>query len=179
MDSDLQTVLDDHFLDGHRTLDVDGLRALRTRCRRLETVVSYLRRLAQARIDIVSAELERRADGGDPTRVAELVQRLPTVLAETPDPGRGGPLPDTLDPESVHGALADELAAMELNAHLDRLEVVSAEWLVRTRDALGDYERRVSDIRRRLFDRIDTLGQELGRRYRTGEADITSAIIHG
>ncbi len=176
MDTELETVLDEGFLDGHERLDADRLRDLRARCSGLERAVSYLRRLAQARIDIVTAELDRRAEGGDPARVADLVSRLPAVLADGPTSGPSGPLATSVEPEVVEGALADELATMELAAHLDSLGEVPTDELRTIRGRLVDYERRVSGIRRVLFERIDVLGVELGRRYRTGEADIARTI---
>lgn len=176
MDAELEEVLDDHFLDGYETFDVGRLRAARSRCRDLETSLSYLRRLAQARSDIVAAELARRAEGGDPSSVAELVERLPTVLADQPTSGPAGPMPQSLTPPKLEGELAEELAEMEVGSHLDELATLPTDELAATRDRLNDFEGRVSGLRRALFDRIDTLGAELGRRYRDGEVDITSVI---
>lgn len=176
MDTELEEILDDHFLDDHETLDADRLRAMRTRCRELETSLSYLRRLAQARIDMVTAELDRREAGGDSAGVNDLLERLPTVLADQPSSGPAGPIPSHLAPGPVEGTLADELAEMEAASHLDELSTVPAERLETTRDRLDDYERRVSELRRALFERVDTLGAVLGRRYRDGEVDIATVI---
>ena len=41
---------------------------------------------------------------------------------------------------------------------------------------LQAYERRVSDLRRALFDRIDAIENELTRRYRTGEASVDTLL---
>lgn len=176
MDTELEQILDDSFLDGHEALDVDHLRAMRLRCQRVETSLSYLRRLAQGRIDIVTAELDRRSQGGDPLALDDLVSRLPAVLSEGTRSNQVGPMPQFLAPGRVEGKLADELAAMEFDAHLSELPEVSGEWLDETRQRLVAYEQRVSQMRRRLFDRIDTLGAELGRRYRDGDADIDALI---
>jgi hypothetical protein len=176
MDTDLEQVLDDRFLDGHETFEADRLRAMRQRCQRVETSLSYLRRLAQGRIDIVTAELDRRAKGGDPFDLDDLVSQLPSVLSDRTRSSQVGPMPQFLAPGRVGGALAEELAGMELDAHLSALPDVSADWLESTRERLVDYEQRVSKLRRALFDRIDTLGAELGRRYRDGAADIDTII---
>ena len=53
-------VLDPAYLAGVEDRPVDELRAMHAECLELETEVSYVRRLAQARIDIVEAELDRR-----------------------------------------------------------------------------------------------------------------------
>lgn len=176
MDTELEQVLDGHFLDGHESVDNDRLRAMRRRCQRVETTLSYLRRLAQGRIDIVTAELDRRAHGGDPVDLDDLVARLPAVLSDGTRSSQVGPMPQYLAPGRVEGELAEELAGMELEAHLSELPDVSTDWLEAARGRLVDYERRVSKLRHELFDRIDTLGVELGRRYRDGEANIDAVI---
>lgn len=176
MDSELAQILDDRFLDGHETVGADVLRERRDRCRRVETDLSYLRRLAQGRIDIVSAELERRARGDAPGDVDALVDQLSAALSDRPASGPSGPMPKFFAPGRVEGELADELAGMEIEGHLGELTQVSTEWLEDTRRRLVDYERRVSGLRRRMFERIDTLGSELVRRYRDGDADIDQVI---
>ena len=45
----------------------------------LETEVSYVRRLTQARIDILEAELNRRSSGQS---LEELIQQLPQILSD-------------------------------------------------------------------------------------------------
>ena len=77
---------------------VDELRAMHAECLELETEVSYVRRLTQARIDILEAEIERRASGGS---LEDLIHAAPQILA---DPGpRGNPassrLPLQMAPE--------------------------------------------------------------------------------
>lgn len=176
MDNELAQILDGRFLEGYGDFDPEQLRSARERCRRVETSLSYLRRLAQARIDIVTAELERRAAGGDPTNLDDLVARLPSVLADDTTPGRAGPMPRYLAPGRIEGSLVEELAGMEVEARLNELPLVADDWLETTRDALVAYEHRVSELRRELFERIDVLGVELGRRYRDGETDIDAVI---
>ena len=53
---------------------------MRVECSELETEASYLRRLAQGRIDIVRAEQERRAAGGGGS-LGSLIDDLPRILA--------------------------------------------------------------------------------------------------
>ena len=178
MDRELATLLDDHFLDGHADFDVARLRAVRERCQRAETSLSFLRRLAQGRIDIVTAELDRRAQGGDPADLDGLLDCLPSVLSDRTRSSQVGPMPRQFAPEAVDGELADELAAMGFDSHLSDLPAASDEWLTSTRDRLVAYEQRVSGLRQALFERIDALGEDLARRYRDGDADI-DALISG
>lgn len=176
MDSALAEILDDHYLDGHEQLGVEQLRELRGRCRDVETSLSYLRRLAQGRIDIIEAELDRRAHGGDPAAVSELVERLPEALADRTGSDQLGPMPQVMAPGPVEGALADELAGMEVEARVAELPDLPTDWLVSTREQLVDYEHRISQLRRTMFERIDLLGEDLVRRYRDGDADIDAVI---
>src|SRR5262245_16969373 len=60
------------------TLELADLRARRLELQELDDVVSYVRRVAQARADLARAELARRA-GGD---AAELTDDLRGVLAD-------------------------------------------------------------------------------------------------
>ncbi|HEY6319918.1 MAG TPA: hypothetical protein VI462_18755 [Acidimicrobiia bacterium] len=60
----LDVILSEGYLDDLAAKPIDAVRAMHEECIEVETEVSYVRRLAQARIDIVSAELERRAAGG-------------------------------------------------------------------------------------------------------------------
>lgn len=176
MDSELDQILDDTFLADLSNWDLDRLRSSRERCQRLETSLSYLRRLAQGRIDIVATEITRRAEGGDPTELEQLVGQLPEVLSERTHAPGAGHLPRFLAPGELHGALVEELAGMEVEAHLSELPHVTDEWLTNTREHLISFEAQVSAMRRGLFERIDAIQDEMTRRYRVGEANIDTVI---
>ena len=127
-------------------------------------------------LDIVSTELERRSAGGDPGDLESLIDRLPEVLSDrTRGPGAGH-LPQALVPGPLEGALVEELAGMEVEAHLTNLPQVSDTWLRTSQERLVEYERKVSGLRRSLFDRIDAIQDELSRRYRSGEASVDRLI---
>jgi hypothetical protein len=87
-------------------------------------------------------------------------------------------------PRSPRRLPADE-PPLELEAELD--EIVGADDLVgltdlsdaelqEVADRLVTFERAISDQRRRVHERIDTLQAEIARRYRDGEADIASML---
>ncbi len=64
-------------------------------CLELETEVSYVRRLTQARIDILEAEIGRRERG---ETMEDLIRALPTILADTgPRAAPGGESPPPAD----------------------------------------------------------------------------------
>jgi Mg2+ and Co2+ transporter CorA len=78
-------ILDPTYVEALDRRAIDDLRLMRAECGEVETEVSYVRRLAQARLDIIAAELKRREDGGD---LGDLIASLPEILAgDTPRTG--------------------------------------------------------------------------------------------
>ena len=91
--------LSDYLADLEQ-LPMPELRARREKCVEAETELSYARRLAQARIDMIAAESERRARGQAEPSPDALVEQLPHILGDrsrSPGPGR---LPSLLAPSS-------------------------------------------------------------------------------
>ena len=153
-------VLDPAYLDGVDAKSVEELRAMHAECLELETEVSYVRRLAQARIDIVEAELDRRASGGS---LEDLINDLPNILA---DPGpRAAPassrLPLKLAPDE-ESEWAPDLE--ETDTLLANLPSLSEDELRDAVEQLRTLERDVSDERRALFGVIDRIDQDLATR---------------
>lgn len=148
------------------------IRSMRDECRRVEDKVSYLRRLVQGRLDIISSELRRRAEGGTPGDLPSLVEQLPEILSDrVRGPGAGRLPSSTLPPEDDEDLVA-ELDAIVPPGTLDSLPALSDEDAKALADDFGDLERRVSERRRELFARIDALQAELARRYKSGEATV-------
>ena len=157
-------VLDPAYLEGVDDRPVDELRSMHAECLELETEVSFVRRIAQARIDIVEAELDRRARGGS---LEELIDALPQILA---DPGpRGDPassrLPMQLAPEQ-ESEWAPRLA--EIEQGLTDLPGLTEEQLRDALERLRLLEREVSDQRRELFGVIDRIDLLVAERHRSG-----------
>ncbi len=176
MDDDLARILADGYMADVTALPLVDLRARRNECQHVETKLSYLRRLVQGRHDIATGEIERRRGGGSPEDVAELVERLPEILADrihAPGPGR---LPSTLEPGEEEGRLFDELSAITDAASLDAPDHVTDGDLARAAEQLAALELEVSSLRRQMFDRIDTLQAELTRRYRDGETTVDDLL---
>ena len=151
------------------------LRALRADCQRVEDAVSYQRRLVQGRLDILQAERDRRAAGQAPADLQTLVASLPgTLSAGVAGPRRG------------HTTYEHELAdAAEVTADVDAacppavlaaLPDTAADELDQIAERLRALEVQVSGRRRMLFDRLDALADELGRRYREGEATVDKLL---
>lgn len=146
-------------------LSLDELRSLRARLQYEDDVVSYARRVAQARLDLVKTESGRRAgSGGDVKDV--LSQHLTGGPARPPRPAE-----DLSDDE-----LSNELDAICAEHHFGRLEELDDDSLAALEGAIAEFEHRVSQDRRERFDRLDALSAELVRRYRDGEASVDSLL---
>jgi hypothetical protein len=157
--------------DDPGALTLEELRAARTELQHEDDVVSYARRVAQARLDLVRAELTHRERGDEPV---DLPSELRVVLSQQLTGGQARPPPPTDD-------LSDDPVARELDAictqhGFSRLEELDNDELTALTHALTDYERRVSADRRDRFERLDALSAELVRRYRDGEASIDGLL---
>lgn len=154
------------------TLSLDELRGMRTELQRRDDVVSYARRVAQARLDLVESEMARRASGGT------VSDEVTDVLSQ--HVGGGGPARPPRPPRPAEDLSDDELS-LELDAictehHYGRVEELDEVELAALAAAIGEFERRVSLDRRERFDRLDALSAELVRRYRDGEASVDSLL---
>ena len=163
------------FLLGIEDLPIDELRAKKAECTELETATSFLRRLAQGRLDIVADEQRRRRTGEAPIREVGLVASLTGILAggsRRPGPGR---LPTTMVPNEVEADTTelDRIAGPDVMGDLTSQDEVTLGSLV---DLLSAYEAGLSSLRHSLFERIDTLQAELVRRYKSGEARVESLL---
>ncbi len=153
-----------------RSLPLGELRRLRAELQHEDDVVSYVRRLAQARLDLVRAEQLRRSAHDEP----ELADDLPVILSSHLTGGSPRP-PRPADDFSDH-PLSAELDALAGGASSADLSEFSGAELVEFFDALHGFESRSSHQRRDLFVRIDALSAELVRRYRDGEADVDGLL---
>jgi hypothetical protein len=174
----LRTITADDYLGDLTALEMRELRARRATCQDVETGLSYLRRMVQGRLDVAEAERARRADrtpSGDDD-LEDLIARLPELLAHsTRSPGNGR-LPSAMGTGDIDEDLSDELDEIATTGRLSEPDQLSDDELAAVVSALEAFERRVSDLRRALFDRIDAIEAELTRRYRTGEASVDSLL---
>lgn len=152
-------------------LSLDELRSLRNELQAEDDVVSYVRRVAQARVDLVRAEVHRRERG---ERAEDISSELRVVLSSHLTGGAPRP-PRPVEDLSDH-ALSDELDAICAEHGFSRIEDLSVADLHQLDQQLTAFERRVSDDRRERFDRLDALSAELVRRYREGEASVDGLL---
>lgn len=168
---DLDRLLDDAYVSDLSGREANELRSMRAECQAVEAKLSFLRRMVQGRLDIVNAELDRRASGAASDDLSELVERLPQILADkgrAPGPGR---LPTNLLPPDDEGLTA-ELDEISGPSALGSLPDLPDDALRHVASRLEDLERRVSRQRRAMFDVIDAVQAELASRFEQ-EADAT------
>lgn len=169
----LDRITDPAYLQGLSERPVEELRAMRAECASAENELSFERRLCQARIDIIEAELARRTGGG-----GDLVSQLPRILAGEMGE-QAGPLPQRAPDLSVPRNAdvprrrVEEIAGEHI---LGQLPKMGDEELTQVADSLRSHERSISDARHRVHEVIDLLQAELVRRYQSGEADPSAAL---
>jgi hypothetical protein len=151
-------------------LPLDELRAMRAELLSEEDAVSYVRRLVQARVDLIDAEIRRRGatdpnEGGNDLR-SVLGAHLTTGSARPPRPAV----------DASEHPLAIELDRLCSSLGVSDLASLSDEQLADVRSQLRDFEQSRSAERQALFNRIDALSAELVRRYREGEAAIEGLL---
>ncbi len=152
-------------------LPLDELRSMRASLQHDDDAVSYVRRLAQARLDLIDAEMRRRDRHADP---AVITSELPVILGSHLTGGPARP-PRPAEDASDH-PLALELEHMWNEHGGSDLPSLDDDEVVALRSELRIFEQVRSKERQELFTRIDALSAELVRRYREGEADIEGLL---
>ncbi len=177
LDATLERVFAPGYLDRLEDYSIEEIRVMRAECQSAETAVSFLRRVAKGRLDIIHASLDRREDGSTPTDLTALVEDLPAIIAAGPPRPAG---PGRLAVQMAPDMEADELTA-ELDAILDagkigELPTMPVDTLRAVAGQLTAVESRISDSRRALHERIDRLQAEIVNRYKTGKASVDGLL---
>jgi len=152
------------------TLSLDELRALRTVLQHEDDAISYVRRLAQARLDLLRAELHNRSVGDEKNITGE----LPAILGAHLTGGQ--PRPPRPADDFSHHPLALALEELCSDAGSTDLPSMNGDELIDYLARLHEFEQLRSHERKELFVRIDALSAELVRRYRDGEADVDGLL---
>jgi hypothetical protein len=172
---DLKRVLEPGYLAGLVDTPIDDLRRMRSECTELENGVSYMRRVAQGRLDVLMAETERRANGGGGD-LSDLIARLPELLSDgVRAPGSGRVDQDLNPPDSVVGPLSAVLDGVVGSSIMAEVANLGDDELSAASIALRNFEDSLSTSRRSLHNTIDSLNDELARRIAAGEPPTTPA----
>ena len=171
----VERVGDPDYVSDLASKSLEELRGMRDDCRDADNEVSFERRLCQARIDILSAELARRQGGGD----EDLVSRLPQILATEGRAPSGAPLPERAPDFSIPRTAdvprrrVEEIAGERTLAQLPQLSVEEVRRII---ESLGEHERTLSARRKKVHEAMDAIQDEIVRRYVSGEADPSAAL---
>lgn len=152
-------------------MSLEDLRAERDRLRRIEDAVSFVRRLAQGRIDLVAAVLTSRRDGTGEVSVADIVR---SGVGPAPGTGSARP-PRETEVEADHPLLVEFEELCDGLGFDDMAESTTAD-LEALEAGLRSFEAAQSEIRRGLFDQIDALTAELVQRYKSGAASVDALL---
>lgn len=163
------------YLGDVKVRSLDDIRSLRRECQRVEANLSYLRRLAQGRIDMVADAAARSALGEPVANLGDVIAHLPESLGERIMGTTRGRLTESLGPEP-DPTITDKLDAVCDPDTIASLPSLSTAELAELRDRLVAFEREVSDRRKQVFELLDTLSGELARRYREGEASVDALL---
>ena len=145
--------------------DDDELREIKTQCTTAETTLSYYRRLAQGRIEILEAWRENRRSGGT---LESLIADLPWILA--PPSARPGTAqvrmteaaPD-VEPLDLGGR--ESLVVDDTLADLPSLDDATVAARL---DELKAFEHDVSELRAKLHGVLDGVEHEIATRQAAG-----------
>jgi hypothetical protein len=172
----VEEILAPTYVAGVTTMPLDDVRRLRDRASEVETGLSYLRRVAQGRLDIVLAEQQRRALGLPPEGLGDRVDRLPEILGDHVHAPGMGRLTSIMAPGEVDAVLMDRIEMVAPTDSISSLPEAADERVVAISAGLEAVERDISAQRRALHEVIDVLQEEIVRRYRDGEASVDSLL---
>jgi hypothetical protein len=170
LDQELERLLASDYLEGADQRPLADVRAMRAECEEAETAVSYLRRVAQGRLDVVHSFLDQREAGQEGGDLDAVVEDLSSIIGSGParPPGYGR-LPSQMSPDLERDDLTGEIDAVLDAGGIGRLPAMSEVELRSLSTRLVAVEKHISDERRALHERIDALKAVIVARYKSGE----------
>ncbi len=168
----IDRVLAEDYLTGLGEAPLADVRSLRDEAEQEEVDLSFIRRMIQGRMDVVRAELNHREGGA----AGSVVDNLAAVLADEPRAAaRGLGRHTTIEPSRVsdHRRYVESLVA---NVDLTDTAARTTDELHHALRVLADEEQGLSAKRRQVQTVMDACQAEITRRYRDGEADVSSLL---
>ena len=166
----IDKVLADDFIADLEKIDIGDLRERRLEAEQEEADLSYVRRMLQGRMDILRAELSRRAGGGD-----KIVEHLSGVLADSArsDHGLGRFL--RVEPSRVdeHRRLVEQIIS---DVGVSDVEHHTDDELRESLGRLEGFEHGISEDRRAVQTVMDALTAEVAARYKSGAASVDDLL---
>ncbi len=164
----IDRVLAPEYLTGLDARSLEEIRDMDHESAEIETELSYVRRLAQARMDILQAEVDRRAAGGS---LGDLIAALPQILAD--DSPRPNPATTRFaDPSTGASEINFKrgLESLISDDTLANLPTLSDRDLETTMEQLRTLEDEVSTNRSALHAVMGTLARHLAQRLAVEKA---------
>ncbi len=158
-------------MSNYSELDLAGIRAARAELQSQEDAVSFVRRMAQGRLDIARDE-QRRRSANMPT--SNTATDLAGVFGQ--EHGGGSARPPRETNVSTDHPLVVELERLCERSGFGSIRTLDVDALQRVIDELAAFENARSGERRALFDQIDALTAELVKRYKDGGANVDALL---
>lgn len=169
---DFERVTAPAYTDSLGELSMETIRQMRAECQELENAASYVRRFAQARLDIIASQ------DSAPDLAAKLAagpNRSSAANGEAGVESFARP-PQDLEPNSIADQLVVELDKIATPSALSDNATLSADVRSQMVSALSDFEKTISRHRAELHSIIDMLQAEVVRRYRDGLEPLDSLL---
>jgi hypothetical protein len=157
----IQRIIAPEFSADLGARDLDSLREMRAECGSVEHAVSYTRRLAQGRFEILTAEQERRVAG---TSVGDLVADLPRILGNDRGRATAANARHSVTDEPLVDLEWGERGRLVADDSLVTLDGLTDADLDEMRASLGEFERELSEYRRELHRVLDAIEHEIATR---------------
>jgi len=152
------------------SLSLIDIRALRNELQNHEDAVSFVRRLAQGRLDLARNEQRRRADQSPVSTSVE--KDIVGIFGQ--EYGGGSVRPPRETNISTDHELVRELERLSEDTGFGSLRTLDDESLNHAIESLATFENKRSTERKQLFEKIDAVTAELVRRYKDAGDDIDS-----
>mgnify|MGYP003342826970 FL=1 len=152
-------------------MSLEEIRSRRSLLQAQEDAVSFVRRLAQGRLDLARDEGRRRASHD---RSVNVESELAEVFGQ--EHGGGSARPPRETNVATDHPLVVELERLCESIGFGSLRQLDVDSLQAAIDQLAEFESARSSERRALFDEIDALTAELVRRYKDGGANVDSLL---
>ena len=152
-------------------LDLASIRATRAELQSQEDAVSFVRRMAQGRLDIARDE-QRRRSANMPT--SNTASDLAGVFGQ--EHGGGSARPPRETNISTDHPLVVELEQLCERIGFGSIRTLDVDALQRVIDELATFENARSGERRALFDQIDALTAELVKRYKDSGPNVDALL---
>lgn len=154
---------------------IEELRELRDHLGEIEAGLSFVRRMAQGRLDIVLAEFHARLQGRSET-AHELVDRLPEVLSGQ---ARGQGIPRAIREVELPPFTDQILAELDSLLHptdLSSIDTLDVDDLDAAAQRVSSFERSLSVKRSEVHRLVDEVQEEIIGRYRSGSLSVDDLL---